>query len=44
MKIAYARVSTLDQNLDRQIEVFEKFGAEKLSGKMCLRELCFKKL
>lgn len=38
MKVAYARVSTLDQNLDRQIEVFKKFGAEKiftekLSGK-----------
>ncbi|ALH99414.1 putative transposon Tn552 DNA-invertase bin3 [Staphylococcus aureus] len=38
MKVAYARVSTLDQNLNRQIEVFKKFGAErifteKLSGK-----------
>ena len=38
MKVAYARVSTLDQNLNRQIEVFKNFGAEKiftekLSGK-----------
>lgn len=38
MKFSYARVSTLDQNLNRQIEVFKKFGAEKiftekLSGK-----------
>ena len=38
MKVAYTRVSTLDQNLNRQIEVFKKFGAEKiftekLSGK-----------
>ena len=38
MKVAYARVSPLDQNLERQIEVFRKFGAEKiftekLSGK-----------
>lgn len=38
MKIAYARVSTIDQNLERQIEVFNDFGAEKiftekLSGK-----------
>lgn len=38
MKVAYARISTLDQNLERLIEVFRKFGAEKiftekLSGK-----------
>jgi len=29
MKIGYARVSSLDQNLNRQIEVLEEFGAEK---------------
>ena len=29
MKIAYARVSTLDQNLNRQIETLKEFGAEK---------------
>jgi len=30
MKIGYARVSSLDQNLNRQIEVLEAFGAEKV--------------
>lgn len=30
MKIGYARVSSLDQNLNRQIEVLEKFGTEKV--------------
>lgn len=30
MKIGYARVSTLDQNLDRQIEQLESAGAEKI--------------
>lgn len=30
MKIAYARVSTLDQNLNRQIETLKEFGAEKI--------------
>lgn len=30
MKIGYARVSSLDQNLNRQIEVLEEFGAEKV--------------
>src|SRR5699024_8736121 len=29
MKIGYARVSSLDQNLNRQIEVLEECGAEK---------------
>lgn len=30
MKIGYARVSTTDQNLDRQIEALKKAGAEKI--------------
>ena len=30
MKIAYARVSTEDQNLERQIENLKSFGAEKI--------------
>src|SRR5699024_10620428 len=30
MNIAYARVSTIDQNLDRQIENLKAFGAEKI--------------
>ena len=30
MKVAYARVSSVDQNLDRQIEEFKKLGAEKI--------------
>lgn len=30
MNIGYARVSSLDQNLNRQIEVLEEFGAEKV--------------
>ncbi|MBG0967247.1 recombinase family protein [Bacillus sp. SRB1LM] len=30
MKIAYARVSTLDQNFNRQIETLKEFGAEKI--------------
>ncbi|KAA0744076.1 recombinase family protein [Bacillus sp. BF2-3] len=30
MKIAYARVSTLDQNLNRQIQILKEFGAEKI--------------
>ncbi|KMP25681.1 transposon DNA-invertase [Bacillus cereus] len=30
MKIAYARVSTLDQNLNRQIQTLKEFGAEKI--------------
>lgn len=47
MKVAYARVSTLDQNLNRQIEVFKKFGAEKiftekLSGKNISDRIVFK--
>lgn len=38
MKVGYARVSSADQNLDRQIEELKRFGvekifAEKLSGK-----------
>ncbi|MGX6962276.1 recombinase family protein [Vagococcus xieshaowenii] len=30
MKVAYARVSSEEQNLDRQIEEFKKLGAEKI--------------
>ncbi|MCU5474052.1 recombinase family protein [Bacillus paranthracis] len=30
MKIAYARVSTLEQNLNRQIQTLKEFGAEKI--------------
>lgn len=30
MKVGYARVSTTDQNLDRQIEALEQAGAEKI--------------
>lgn len=30
MKIGYARVSTEDQNLDRQLEEFKKLGVEKI--------------
>lgn len=30
MKVAYARVSALDQNLDRQIQELKKLGAEKI--------------
>lgn len=30
MKVGYARVSTVDQNLDRQLEALENAGAEKI--------------
>ena len=30
LKVAYARVSTIDQNLERQIDLLRKFGAEKI--------------
>ncbi len=30
VKVAYARVSSEEQNLDRQIEEFKKLGAEKI--------------
>lgn len=30
MKIAYARVSTLEQNLNRQLQTLREFGAEKI--------------
>lgn len=44
MKVGYARVSTTDQNLDRQIEALEQAGAEKifqekLSGKSMTERL-----
>lgn len=43
MIIGYARVSSADQNLDRQLESFNKFGVEKtytdkMSGKNFLRD------
>jgi DNA invertase Pin-like site-specific DNA recombinase len=42
MKIGYARVSTIDQNLDLQIDALKAFGCEKIykehaSGKSALR-------
>ena len=42
MIVGYARVSTIDQNLDRQIEALNKFGVDKIytdkmSGKNFLR-------
>lgn len=44
MKIGYARVSTTDQNLDRQMEALERAGAEKIfqekmSGKSMTKRL-----
>lgn len=44
MKVGYARVSTTDQNLDRQIEALEQAGAEKffqekMSGKSMTERL-----
>lgn len=30
MIVGYARVSTVDQNLDRQIENLQSFGVEKI--------------
>lgn len=30
LKVAYARVSTVDRNLERQIDSLRKFGAEKI--------------
>lgn len=30
LKVAYARVSSIDQNLERQIQEFKKLGAEKI--------------
>ena len=49
MVIGYARVSTTDQNLDRQIEAFNKFGvdkiySDKMSGKNFQRENYIKML
>lgn len=42
MKVAYARVSTLNQNFDRQIEVFKKkIFTEKLSGKNISERIIF---
>lgn len=43
MKVGYARVSSADQNLDRQIDAFNKFGVDKvytdkMSGKNFLRD------
>lgn len=38
MKVLYARVSTLDQNLNRQIEVFKKFCSEIIFTEKLLRK------
>lgn len=48
MKIGYARVSSTDQNLDRQVEALERAGAEKIfqekmSGKSMTERLELKK-
>lgn len=48
MKIGYARVSSTDQNLDRQMEALERAGAEKIfqekmSGKSMTERLELKK-
>lgn len=49
MKVAYARVSALDQNLDRQIQELKKLDAEKIfiekqSGANIEKRQFFKKL
>ncbi|SEL02802.1 Resolvase, N terminal domain [Carnobacterium iners] len=33
MKVGYARVSIMEQNLNRQLEALENAGAEKILGK-----------
>ena len=38
MKIAYIRVSSIDQNEQRQIEEMKKFGAEKILSKNNLEQ------
>ncbi|MFD0770024.1 recombinase family protein, partial [Bacillus sp. CGMCC 1.60114] len=48
MKVAYARVSSMDQNLDRQIVEFKNHGAEKIfvekkSGADFMNRVEFKK-
>ena len=48
MIVGYARVSTIYQNLDRQIENLESFGAERIftekqSSKSIENDLFFKK-
>ncbi|MDE1549752.1 recombinase family protein [Jeotgalibaca caeni] len=48
MKVGYARVSSTDQNLDRQMEALERAGAEKIfqekmSGKSMTERLELKK-
>lgn len=37
MKIGYARVSTLEQNLDRQIDQLEKEGCERIYSEKNIR-------
>ncbi len=35
MKIGYARVSTMDQNLEAQVEVLQKEGCDKIFQEKC---------
>ena len=49
MIVGYARVSTVDQNLDRQIENLKSFGSEKIftekqSGKSIENRLVFQEV
>lgn len=39
LTIAYARVSTIDQNLERQIDSLKKFDAEKIFVEKNLEQL-----
>ncbi len=37
MKIGYARVSTIDQNLEAQVEHLQKKGCDKIFQEKCSR-------